>query len=488
MNKNQEQTNSVSCDYKDLTKQYRDDIAARLQEVKASKIPFVVIVEGWNAAGKGYVINELIKSIDPRFFKVFVDKYDDPEFNRYPFLYKYYLNLPEDGQFVFIDGGYMSDTIQDCFEGKLSSEEYAERINSINNFERTLVNNGYVVLKLFVNVSEKKQTKRMNELLEDKSTQWRVTKSDRLQNANYKAWKKAFDSFMEDTSKNSAWNIIDEDKRSAKKYAAFKLLKETIDKALKNGKFVGAPYKEEFEKAPVPKLKDVDLSPALSDEVYEQELARLDKEISKLHSKIYKKKIPFVLAFEGWDAAGKGGAIKRVAYPLDPRGFAVMPIASPLPHEKARHFLWRFYTRLPKTGHVHIFDRTWYGRVMVERLEGYCAEKDWKRAYNEINEFEQDLVNSGAVVLKFWIQIDSDTQLARFTERQNTPAKQWKITDEDWRNREKWDQYEKAIDEMLEKTSTKNAPWHIVEAVDKKYARIKVMQIVADAMREAVEK
>ncbi|MDO5331210.1 MAG: phosphate--AMP phosphotransferase, partial [Bacillota bacterium] len=250
----------------------------------------------------------------------------------------------------------------------------------------------------------------------------------------------------------------------------------------------GAPYKEEFKLAAMPKLKDIDLSPSLTDEEYDAQLEKLDKKIHKLHNKLYEKQIPFVLAFEGWDAAGKGGAIKRVAYPLDPRSFSVIPVASPLPHEKARHFLWRFYTRLPKTGHVHIFDRTWYGRVMVERLEGYCKENDWKRAYNEINEFEQDLTNEGVHVLKFWIQIDSDTQLARFTERQNTPAKQWKITDEDWRNREKWDDYEKAIDEMIQKTSTEFAPWHIIEAVDKKYARIKVMQITADEMEKALKK
>ena len=472
--------------HKELTKKYRDNIAAKLQQIKASKIPFVVMIDGWDAAGKGFLINELIKSIDPRFFKVFVDQ-EDKEFKRYPFLYRYYLNIPMDGTFCFCDGSYMTHSIRDCFAGKLPADAYNARIHSINNFERTLVNNGYVVLKLFLNISEKEQEKRFNRLKSKDETAWRVEKEDLFQHANYREWKRAYESFMADTNTSAMWHVIDVDKKSELKYEAFKLLSETVDAALAAGKYCGAPYQEEFDLVPMPKLADVDLSASLSDEEYEEELDRLNRKIKTLHRKLYQKKIPFVLAFEGWDAAGKGGAIKRIAYPLDPRSFCVIPIASPQPFEKARHFLWRFWNSVPKAGHVRIFDRTWYGRVMVERLEGYCQENDWKRAYNEINEFEQDLTNAGVHVLKFWIQIDSDTQLARFTERQNTPAKQWKITEEDWRNREKWDAYETAINEMIEKTSTKFAPWHIIESVDKKYARIKVMRITAEAMEKALK-
>ena len=197
--------------------------------------------------------------------------------------------------------------------------------------------------------------------------------------------------------------------------------------------------------------------------------------------------VPVIITYEGWDAAGKGGNIKRITGALDPRGYEVHPIASPEPHEKARHYLWRFWTRLPKTGHIAIFDRTWYGRVMVERLEGFCSENDWKRAYNEINEFEKELHDWGAVIIKFWVQIDKDTQLERFNERQNTPQKQWKITDEDWRNREKWDQYEDAVNEMIQKTSTTYAPWHILESVDKRYARIKALKIVIEELEKVLE-
>ena len=216
---------------------------------------------------------------------------------------------------------------------------------------------------------------------------------------------------------------------------------------------------------------------------------RLDvaqEELLRLQMQIKEHKLPVLVLIEGWGAAGKGGNIKRIAGALDPRGYEVHPIASPEPHEKARHYLWRFWTRLPKTGHIAIFDRTWYGRVMVERLEGFCSTNDWQRAYNEINEFEKELSQWGAVIIKFWVQIDKDTQLERFTERQNTPEKQWKITDEDWRNRDKWDQYEDAVNEMLQKTSTEYAPWHILESVDKKYARIKALKIVIEELEKAL--
>ena len=290
---------------------------------------------------------------------------------------------------------------------------------------------------------------------------------------------------MEKTGKLVPWRVLDGSRtKSVALRDAFRLLTDLIDEGLKNGRYTGKPFKESFPLKKMPKLADVDLSPVLEDEEYRKELKKLQKRLAELHNTIYRKKIPVVLCYEGWDAAGKGGNIRRIAKPLDPRGFDVMPIASPLPHELARQYLWRFWTRLPRTGHITIFDRTWYGRVMVERLEGFCSENDWQRAYNEINEFEKELTDWGAAVIKFWVQIDKDTQLARFTDRQNTPEKQWKITDEDWRNREKWDLYEVAVNEMIQKTSTEFAPWHILESNDKRYARLKALRTVIEEIEK----
>lgn len=473
-------------DKKLQTKKYRDNIAGKLRLIKEAKIPFIVLIEGWNAAGKGYLLNELIKSIDPRFYKTYLED-EKVDRSRYPFLYDYFNSIPMNGNFRFMNGGYMARTINDCFNGELTESAYFERIQSINRYERTLVNNGYVVLKIFLDLSEKEQKERLDSISATKKTAWKVNATDVLQNKNYKNWKKAYKSFMEDNNE-VPWHVIDAKKRKEMKHDAFKLLSDAVDEALEKGKFVGKAYEEDFDLVPMPKLADVDLSPALSEHDYRELLEFYEAKIYKLSQEAYKKGISFVLGFEGWDAAGKGGAIKRVSYPIDPRDFEVIPVASPTTPEKERHFLWRFYQNLPKTGHIHIFDRTWYGRVMVERLEGYCSEDDWKRAYNEMNEFEKDLTDFGCHVLKFWLQIDKDTQLERFNDRQNTPEKQWKITDEDWRNREKWDLYEDAINEMIEKTSTSFAPWHIIESKDKKYARIKVMQITCEELEKALGK
>ena len=232
---------------------------------------------------------------------------------------------------------------------------------------------------------------------------------------------------------------------------------------------------------------EVPLDKTMGEKEYREELHILQDKLGRLHNRLYRKQVPVIIVYEGWDAAGKGGNIKRVAGALDPRGYEVLPIASPEPHEKARHYLWRFWKRLPKTGHIAIFDRSWYGRVMVERLEGFCSDNDWQRAYNEMNEFEKELAEWGAVIIKFWVHIDKDTQLARFEERQRTPEKQWKITEEDWRNREKWDAYETAVNEMIQKTSTVYAPWHLLESVDKKYARIKALRIIVKELERVLE-
>ena len=465
----------------------QERLTAQQQEIRNAKLPVVVLIEGWGAAGKGTLINDLISEVDPRFCSVFCsdDKLRGAE--RYPFLYPFFCALPEDGKILFMDGGWMEATVRAELSGELSKKEYRRRIISVNRFERQLRDNGYLVLKLFVNISKDEQSDRFKGLCGDKNTDWRVSAQDLWQNEDYGAFRKAYDAFMAETGDITPWHVLDGSKKNQLKYDAFKLLTEAIDGQLAAGKYCGAPFDAEFPMTKTPRLADADLSLKIKPDDYKEELKALQKKISRLHNEIYRKRIPVVIAYEGWDAAGKGGNIRRLAYPLDPRGFDTYPIASPLPAEKARHFLWRFWTRLPKDGHIAIFDRTWYGRVMVERLEGFCSENDWKRAYNEINEFEEDLHDWGAVILKFWIHIDQETQLQRFTERQNTPEKRWKITDEDWRNREKWPQYEEAVSEMLEKTSTEFAPWHIIESNDKLYARIKVLRIVAEALEQALK-
>ena len=469
-------------------KALRAELIGQQQLIREKKLPVLVLIEGWAAAGKGSLIKELISEIDPRFYNVVSPAVIPESEARYPFLYPYASAIPENGKLIFLDSGWMESAVRKSLRLEISKEEYGRRVRSVNEFERQLRDGGYLLLKIFLHIDKEEQFARLSALSESADTEWRVTPDDLWQHREYKQFRKAYNAFMEETNDTVRWHVLDGSKKRTAVRDALKLLVNKIAKALEKGRYIGEPFEEKFPLVKMPRLKDVDLSPTISDEDYKKELKRLQSRLSELHNIIYRKKIPVILCYEGWDAAGKGGNIRRVAYPLDPRGFDVHPIASPEPHELNRQFLWRFWTRLPRTGHICIFDRTWYGRVMVERLEGFCTEKDWKRAYNEINEFERQLTDWGAILLKFWIHIDQDTQLARFTERQNTPEKQWKITDEDWRNREKWPQYETAVDDMLQKTSTKNAPWFIIESNDKHYARIKALKIIVHYLEEACEK
>jgi len=467
-------------------KRLRFSMVSTQQTVLAAKLPVIVLVEGWDSAGKGTLLNELICEMDPRFYRVVTFPRVSETQERYPFLQKFFQVLPENGKYLFMDTGWMEDTVGKYLRREINAEEYARRVKSCNVFERQLRDNGYVVVKFFLHISREEQLRRISELWENRDTAWRVTGDDLWQQQQYDRFLKTYDSFMEETGETFPWHVLDGASRNRGQYEALKAINDTVGRALENGRYVGRAADKEFPLLGGPSLKNADLDAVMEDEEYKTELKRLQKKLSALHNQIYRKRIPVVICYEGWDAAGKGGNIRRIAYPLDPRGFDVIPIASPTPGELARHYLWRFWTKLPRSGHIAIFDRTWYGRVMVERIEGFCSEDDWKRAYGEINEFEKELTDWGAVVLKFWIHIDPETQLERFTLRQNTPEKQWKITDEDWRNREKWPQYEEAVEEMLQKTSTAYAPWHIISSVDKKYARIQALRIVTDTLEKAV--
>lgn len=474
---------------KQRLKAAEEKLSQQQMKLKEKRLPVLVLIEGWGAAGKGSAIGQIIKNIDPRFFKVFsMPSTPTEEERRRPFLYRFFEKIPEAGKFTFLDSGWMDQIMKERLDGKLDDKAYAQRVDSVKRFERGLTDNGYLVLKFFFHISKKEQESRIEALLSEKDTAWRVSEGDLWQNRHYDKCLEAFDRYLDDTNTPSApWYIVDS---KSKKFAELQVMETLcmgIETALHNESLAVPLLQNAFPLIKMPKLRDVPLEgKTLDEEEYKKELEELQAKLGQLHNRLYRKRVPVIIAYEGWDAAGKGGNIKRLTGALDPRGFEVHPIASPEPHEKARHYLWRFWTRLPKDGHIAIFDRTWYGRVMVERLEGFCSENDWQRAYYEMNEFEQELHNWGAVILKFWVQIDKDTQLARFTERQNTPSKQWKITDEDWRNREKWDLYEQAVDEMLQKTSTTYAPWHILESVDKKYARIKALHIVIDALEKAL--
>ena len=470
-------------------KKAREQLNGMQMAIKEKKLPVLVIFDGWGGAGKGSVMGKVIKNLDPRFYKTETLSKPSEDELRKPFLYRYFVRIPEAGKFSFFDGSWMDEVTKNKLSGKINGEDYHRQLISIKRFERQLSDNGYLVVKFFFHISKSEQKQRLKDLADSKSTAWRVEKWDLWQNKHYDKCVDVYDEYLEATNQFIApWYFVDSKNRKWAELQVTELLVKSIEIALQNTGHAAAVLQNTFPLKQMPKLADIALDKKISDEKYDSELKELQSKLADLHNRIYRAKIPVVVAYEGWDAAGKGGNIKRLTAALDPRGFEVHPIASPEPHEKNRHYLWRFWTRLPKDGHIAIFDRTWYGRVMVERLEGFCSENDWQRAYNEINEFEKELDDWGAVIVKFWVQIDKDTQLARFTDRQNTPEKQWKITDEDWRNREKWDLYETAVNEMIQKTSTEYAPWHILESNDKHYARIKALKTVTDEIEKKLKK
>lgn len=464
------------------------ELSRKQMLLKEKKFPVVVLFEGWGASGIGTTLGKVIQNMDPRFYTVeTMNKISEDE-TRKPFLYRHFIRIPENGMATFYDHGWMNDVVKQYIYNDISRKEYVARVQSINNFERTLVDNGYLVIKFFFHISKEEQEKRMKRLLKHKNTKWRISDDDVWQNKHYDEYLDLYNDYMNQTNPAYApWYVIDATNKKLAQLQVLETLMSCIQNRLDFEKKDALIIDNIYPLRETINLNECDLSLSIDEETYRKELKKCRKKLRKLHNIIYRKKIPVIIAYEGWDAAGKGGNIKRVTSGLDPRGYTVYPIAAPDKSEINRHYLWRFYKRLPKDGHFAIYDRTWYGRVMVERLEGFCSENDWQRAYNEMNEFEKELSDWGAVVIKFWVQIDKDTQLARFTERQNTPEKQWKITDEDWRNREKWDLYENAIIEMLHKTNTKFAPWFVLESNDKKYARIKAMKIVIDEIEKKIK-
>ena len=480
---------SSSADYKEKSKALRDELSALQLKMKEKSRPAIIVFEGWGASGKGTLIADTIKLLDPRFFKVISTVEATETEKRYPRMKRYFENIPEYGKLCVMDRSWYRELAAARCEEDISEKEYLRRVRSVNIFERQLTDDGYVIIKVFLDISKEEQKKRYDKLEESGSTSWRVTSKDRRQNKHYERYNDAFEDMISKTNtENAPWYVIDAQDKQFARFMLFDIVTKRLSAALESETAfpAEADVSEIFRLKKMPKLSEVTLSDkTVSPEEYTERLKELQKELSKLHGKLYKKKIPVVIAFEGWDAAGKGGAIKRLGSALDPRGYEAVPIAAPNAAEKSRHYLWRFWTHLPKDGHITIFDRTWYGRVMVERLEGFTPTERCAMAYREIDEFERELCESGVIIIKFWVQIDKDEQLRRFNDRMNTPEKRWKITDEDWRNREKWDQYEAAIDEMLQKTNTTFGPWYILESNDKKYARIKALKIVVEALRKA---
>ena len=501
--------------YDDLIKEFSDELGILQREAHQLNIPIIVIFEGWYDVFIGEVINRQLLPLDPRGFDFYFTDAPTSEENKKPFMVRFFQKIPPKGKISIFDRSwYMRGLIEYLLNEKDScncsdltkktnfpeimsetvnkdviyTQKFNDLIENINQFEKTLTDSGIRIIKIYFGARKEKRIE--SRKMWQKIVPYNIDK--RSVEKIYKKDISVLKEMVEQTNTDYApWNLyfVKEDIE----LSTLQTMKILIDQMKEITSFkdtdltCACPLSEdsscELEQIP-DHLKTVDLTKSYSKKEYKKKLKRYQKELFYAHYLLHLKNKPMVLVFEGWDAAGKGSSIKRIAQAMNPRYYRVIPIGTPTDVDLKYHYLWRFMNGVPSCGKTSVFDRSWYGRVLVERIEKLNTEEEWKRAYREINGFERAMTNSGAIVIKFWMQISKDKQYERFKARSENPLKQWKLTDEDWRNREKWDEYYDAVNEMIEKTSTKKAPWIIIESNDKYYARIKILRTVVRRIKE----
>jgi polyphosphate:AMP phosphotransferase len=452
-------------DFKVQEEVLRADLLQVQQELLKSNMPVVVIVAGVEGAGKGEVVNRLNKWLDARGMQTFAFWDETDEERERPRYWRFWRSLPPRGQIslLFVD------------------------------FERMLTLDGALVVKFWFHLSEKDQKQRLKELSRDDRSKWKMHPEKKKFSAQYALFEQVAERVIRHTDRGiSPWYLVEATDRRYRDMTVGRTLLSTIRQRLEKPDVADAqiashsPSLPDSNSAQVTVLDLVALDQALDAKTYKAELKNLQEKANRLAWEAYNKNRSTVMVFEGWDAGGKGGAIRRFTSAIDSRLYRAISVAAPTDEEKAHHYLWRFWRHIPRAGYISIYDRSWYGRVLVERVEGFASEAEWHRSYSEINQFEEQLVEGGAIIMKFWLHISEDEQLSRFKDREKVPYKQHKITDEDWRNREKWDDYKLAVNEMVVRTSTEYAPWTLVPGNDKLFSRVQVLKTICDRLEQSL--
>ncbi len=500
---------------KAVTKLRTELLDAQYELLDDKSFPVIVLVNGVDGAGKGETVNLLHEWLDPRHIRTHAfGELTDAERLR-PKMWRFWGALPPKGKIGILFGSWYTDPIVGRATRKMSAGALVAELDRIRSFEQMLVDEGAVLVKLWFHLSKKRQKKRLEELEKDKLTSWRVTAKDWKNFERYDRYREVSEHVLRETSTGAApWLVIDGCDPNYRAVTAGRALLAALrgrlgskvhgkkanghqDKNVsKNGlKLAAVDGKSTRRAGTASILRTVDTAGLLENLTFEERLSKekyavkILKEQSKLGrlSRLPKmKNHSVVVVFEGMDAAGKGGAIRRITQAIDARQYTVIPVAAPTEEERAQPYLWRFWRSIPRLGQFAIFDRSWYGRVLVERVEGYASEDAWSRAYHEINEFEEELAEHGIVVVKFWLAITKDEQMKRFKDREATRHKQFKITPEDWRNRKKWDDYVVAASDMIDRTSTSYAPWTIIEANDKHLARVRAIETLVARLEKVL--
>ncbi|GGY27789.1 polyphosphate:AMP phosphotransferase [Paludibacterium paludis] len=453
--------------------------------------PVLILIHGFDGAGRGETMNLINEWLDPRLIRTEAFSTPNDEARARPWMWRYWNALPENGRIGMFFGSYYSDPLFARVYDEIDTDALDRKLFDILRFERMLTQDGALVIKFWFHLSREKQKKRLKTLEKDPATSWRVTETDWRHYDLYNPIRKYAEHAMRLTNTADApWVVVDGEDANYRNLT----VANTILNAVRNRLSGAKPQAGNIDAPPL--LAPIDdklvldaltLDQSMDKVSYQHELDHLQGRLYRLTRDERFRDHSLVLVFEGNDAAGKGGSIRRITQALDARSYRVVPVAAPTEEERAKPWLWRFWRNVPGKGGITVFDRSWYGRVLVERVEGFAQEPDWMRAYYEINDFEHQLIDNGAIVVKFWLAISKEEQLARFKLREETGFKRFKITDEDWRNRDKWDQYRLAVSDMVDRTSTSKAPWTLVEANNKYFARIKVLRTVCEAIEKRLE-
>ena len=463
---------------------------AQFDLAQAKRFPVVIVIGGVDGAGKGETVNMLNEWMDPRHILTHAFPEPSDEERERPRMWRFWRALPPKGKIGILFGAWHTQPIVDRVYGNIGKATLAQSIAEIVRFEKMLTDEGALVLKFWFHLSKERQRKRLKALEKDPKTRWRVTSTDWERFKNYDRFRKVSEQFLLQTSKAEApWVVVEGEDPQYRMLTVGNLLlaamRERLDqKAVHHLPDRTPPMLPRIDRRDV--LAALDLNRKIVRAKYQKDLEQWQGRLNLLSRDPKFKDISVILVFEGQDAAGKGGAIRRITGAIDARHYQGIPVAAPTEEERAQPYLWRFWRHLPRRGRFTIYDRSWYGRVLVERVEGFCSEYDWMRAYSEINDFEEQLIRNRTVLVKFWLEISKEEQLKRFKEREKTSFKRFKITAEDWRNRKKWEPYHVAVCDMIDRTSTSIAPWTLIEANDKYHARIKILRTLCKSIEAAL--
>jgi polyphosphate:AMP phosphotransferase len=463
---------------------------AQYDLLAAKSFPLVILISGVDGAGKGETVNLLHEWMDPRHIQAHAFGSPTDEEAERPAFWRFWRVLPPKGKTgIFFTSWYTAPIIRRTYK-KTRNADLDAAMEEIRRFERMLTAEGALILKFWFHLSKDRQRERLKKLEKNPQTRWRVTETDWYHFELYDRFRKISERALRETSTAEApWVVVEGTDPRYRSLTVGKAILAALRRRLdeqeqKPPESHTAPFVAPVDNVDL--IQRLDLSLRLSKEDYDREILEQQGKLALLTRRPGYKDISVIAVFEGSDAAGKGGAIRRVTAALDARHYHIIPIAAPTEEERAQPYLWRFWRHVPRRGTLTMFDRSWYGRVLVERVEGFASDGDWMRAYTEINDFEEQLVRNRAVLVKLWLQVSREEQLRRFQEREATSFKRFKITEEDWRNRDKWDAYERAVCDMVDRTSTEIAPWTLVEAEDKHYARIKVLRTLCEAIEKGL--